>query len=104
MHKFRGDKQGQRNATGAPRSSSSRSSAYDVPPFAFSRGSFLYLILLMSSVYNKPFIYEALVKPPSREAAKLHSEPIRQGNLPLLFFVPVTPFHTRALVAVFSCI
>jgi hypothetical protein len=41
----------------------------------------------MSSAYNKPFIYEALLNPLSftgREAAKLPSEPIQQGDL-LLF-------------------
>ena len=92
---FFGNKQSQIDATGA-HSSSSRSSVYDVPPFAFSRGSFLYLILLMSSVDNKPFIYEALVIPLSStgfQAADLRSEPIQQGDLLSLSFVPGTSIH-----------
>lgn len=50
----------------------------------------------MSSVYNKPFIYEARVNPLSStgcEAANLRSEPIQQGDLLSFFFVPGTPFH-----------
>ena len=45
----------------------------------------------MSSVYNKPFIYEAFVNPLSRterEAANLRSEPIQQGDLLLLTWFP----------------
>ena len=61
--------------------------AYDVPPLAFSRGSFLNLVLLMSSLYNEPFIYEALTIPLScarRETAKLRTQSIQQGVLPSL--------------------
>ena len=61
----------------------------------------------MSSLYNKPFIYEALVIPLSstgRETAKLHPESIQQGDLLPLALILVTHSHTRALVAAFSCI
>ena len=58
----------------------------------------------MSSVYNKPFIYEAPVNPLSStgcEAANLRSEPIQQGDLLILRSQDVLSYP---LVAVLSCI
>lgn len=70
---------------------------YNVTAFAFSAGSLLYFILLMSSLYNKPFVHE--VSCTGYETAKHHLEPIQQGDyFPLIL---VTPSQTRAIQRLF---